>query len=57
MVSSPHSVTVLDGDMWASQLLTLQTTTGVRVLFDFTGTQSYVGFGRVEVCSHASVVQ
>ena len=44
------TLTGLDGDMWASQLLTLQTTTRTRVVFDFAGTQGYVGLsGRVEV--------
>ena len=45
------TLTGLDGDMWASQLLTLQTTaTRATVLFDFTDTPSYVGLlGRLEV--------
>ena len=48
------TLTGLDGDMWASQLLTLQSgfsaTTRPRVLFDFTDTQGYVGLsGRLEV--------
>ena len=48
------TLTGLDGDMWASQLLTLQTTAGTRtraiVLFDFTDTAGYVGLsGRLEV--------
>ena len=46
------TLTGLDGDMWASQLLTLQRITSTRatVLFDFTNTTSYVGlFGRLEV--------
>ena len=46
------TLTGLDGDMWASQLLTLQRTTSARalVLFDFTGTPGYVGLsGRLEV--------
>ena len=44
------TLTGLDGDMWASQLLTLQTTTRKRVLFDFTDTPGYVGLsGRLEV--------
>ena len=45
------TLTGLDGDMWASQLLTFQTTgTRATVLFDFTGTPGYVGLsGRLEV--------
>ena len=45
------TLTGLDGDMWASQLLTLQKDTlGPTVTFDFTGTQDYVGLsGRLEV--------
>ena len=46
------TLTGLDGDMWASQLLTLQKKTIARpsVTFDFTGTQDYVGLsGRLEV--------
>ena len=46
------TLTGLDGDMWASQLLTLQRTTSTRatVLFDFTDTPGYVGLsGRFEV--------
>ena len=46
------TLTGLDGDMWASQLLTLQRTTITRptVIFDFTDTQGYVGLsGRLEV--------
>ena len=46
------TLTGLDGDMWASQLLTLQRTTNTRatVLFDFTDTPDYVGLdGRLEV--------
>ena len=48
------TLTGLDGDMWASQLLSLQRTTSTRatVLFDFTDTQGYVGLsasGRLEV--------
>ena len=48
------TLTGLDGDMWASQLLTLQRTTSTRatVLFDFTSTPGYVGLlasGRLEV--------
>ena len=45
------TLTGLDGDMWASQLLTLQKTiTRPTVLFNFTNTQGYVGLsGRLEV--------
>ena len=45
------TLTGLDGDMWASQLLTLQkNTSGPTVTFNFTGTQDYVGLsGRLEV--------
>ena len=46
------TLTGLDGDMWASQLLTLQTTaTRTRVLLDFTDTPNYNGAisGRLEV--------
>ena len=46
------TLTGLDGDMWASQLLTLQKKKFSRptVTFDFTGTQDYVRLsGRLEV--------
>ena len=46
------TLTGLDGDMWARQLLTLQRTTSTRalVLSDFTNTPGYVGVsGRLEV--------
>ena len=47
------TLTGLDGDMWASQLLTLQKRTNTEratVLFDFTDTPGYVGLsGRLEV--------
>ena len=46
------TLTGLDGDMWASQLLTLQRATSTRalVLFDFTDTPGYGGLsGRFEV--------
>ena len=46
------TLTGLDGDMWASQLLTLQRATSTRalVIFDFTSTPGYVGLsGRLEV--------
>ncbi len=44
------TLTGLDGDMWASQLLTINTdnpTTGIT--FDFEATPDYVGVQRVEV--------
>ena len=41
------TLTGLDGDMWASQLLTIQSST--VVIFDFTDTPGYVGIRRVEV--------
>ena len=46
------TLTGLDGNMWASQLLTLQRTTSTlaTVLIDFTDTSGYVGLsGRLEV--------
>ena len=46
------TLTGLNGDMWANQLLTLQRTTVTRpvVTFDFTDTPGYVGLpGRLEV--------
>ena len=40
----------LDGDMWASQLLTINTTANtVEITFDFTAIPDYTGGGRVEV--------
>ena len=44
------TLTGLDGDMWASQLLTINTTQSLtNVTFDFTDTPGYVGIQRVEV--------
>ena len=44
------TLTGLDGDMWASQLLTIQTMQSLtNVIFDFTDTPGYVGIQRVEV--------
>ena len=44
------TLTGLDGDMWASQLLTIQTTQSVtNVIFDFTDTPGYDRVKRVEV--------
>jgi hypothetical protein len=43
-------LTELDGNMWASQLLTLQLVTFlIAIQFDFTGTRGYSGVGGVEV--------
>ena len=44
------TLTGLDGDMWASQLLTINTTANTaEITFDFTATPDYTGVGRVEV--------
>lgn len=43
----PTTLTGLDGNMWASQLLTLQPRSVLT--FDFTGKLDYVGVGRIEV--------
>ena len=44
------TLTGLDGDMWASQLLTINTTVNTaEITFDFTDTPDYTGVGRVEV--------
>ena len=47
------TLTGLDGNMWASQLLTLRRLSSINarplVLSDFTGTPGYVGLSRVEV--------
>ena len=44
------TLTGLDGDMWASQPLTINTTQSLtNVIFDFTDTPGYVGIQRVEV--------
>ena len=44
------TLTGLDGDMWASQLLTINTTANTaEITFDFTTTPNYTGVGRVEV--------
>ena len=44
------TLTGLDGDMWASQLLTINTTANTaEITFDFTTTPDYTGVGRVEV--------
>ena len=47
---SVPTLTGLDGDMWASQLLTINTTVNTAsITFDFTDTPDYTGVGRVEV--------
>ena len=44
------TLTGLDGDMWASQLLTINTTDNTaEITFDFTNTPNYTGVERVEV--------
>ena len=44
------TLTGLDGDMWASQLLTINTTANTaEINFDLTLTPDYTGVGRVEV--------
>ena len=44
------TLTRLDGGMWASQLLTINTTANTaNITFDFTDTPDYTGVGRVEV--------
>ena len=44
------TLTRLDGDMWASKLLTINTTANTaNITFDFTDTPDYTGVGRVEV--------
>ncbi len=43
------TLTGLDGDMWATQLLTLNTSTSSSVTFNFNGVDNYVGVGTIEV--------
>ena len=44
------TLTGLDGDMWASQLLTINTTANTAdITFNFTDTLNYIGTRRVEV--------
>ena len=44
------TLTGLDGDMWASRLLTINTTANTaEITFDFTATPDYTGVERVEV--------
>ena len=45
-----RTLTGLDGDMWASRLLTINTTANTaEITFDFTTTPDYTRVGRVEV--------
>ncbi len=43
------TLTGLDGDMWATQLLTLDTSTSSSITFNFNGLANYLGVGTVEV--------
>ena len=43
------TLTGLDGDMWATQLLTLNTSTSSNITFNFNGMAYYVGVGTIEV--------
>ncbi len=43
------TLTGLDGDMWATQLLTLNTSTSSSITFNFNGVANYVGVGTIEV--------
>ena len=43
------TLTGLNGDMWASQLLTLQTTNQGDIIFEFTATPGFIGVARVEL--------
>ncbi len=43
------TLTGLDGDMWATQLLTLDTSTSSSITFNFNGIANYVGVGTIEV--------
>ncbi len=42
-------LTGLDGDMWATQLLTLNTPTSSSITFSFNGVDNYVSTGTIEV--------
>ena len=42
------TLTGLDGDMWASQLLALQVNNRFDIISDFSGTSNYMGVDRVE---------
>ena len=43
------TLTGLDGDMWATQLLTLNTSTSSSITFNFNGIANYVAVGTIEV--------
>ena len=43
------TLTGLDGDMWASQLLALQVNNRFVIISDFSGTSNYMGVDRVEL--------
>ncbi len=43
------TLTGLDGDIWATQLLTLNTSTSTIITFNFNGIANYVGVGTIEV--------
>lgn len=43
------TLTGLNGDIWASQLLIIQTALSVYISFDFNHVQSFSGMGRVEI--------
>ncbi len=43
------TLTGLDGDMWATQLLTLDTSTSSNITFNFNGIANYAGVGTIEV--------
>ncbi len=43
------TLTGLDGDMWATQLLTSHTFTSSSITFNFNGIANYVGVGTIEV--------
>ncbi len=43
------TLTGLDGDIWATQLLTLNTSTSTIITFNFYGIANYVGVGTIEV--------
>ncbi len=43
------TLTGLDGDMWATQLLTLNTSTSTSITFNFNEIANYVGVGTIEV--------
>ncbi len=43
------TLTGLDGDMWATQLLTFNTSTSSSITFNFNGIENYIGVGTIEV--------